>query len=43
MKDHVTLVITSLLSILLMSFHQADDVARGMAPGVVENLVAVVI
>jgi hypothetical protein len=43
MRDNVTLVITSLLSILLMSFHHADDVARGMAPGGVENLVAVVI
>ena len=43
MKDNVTLVITSLLSILLMSFHHADDVARGMAPGGVENLIAVVI
>jgi hypothetical protein len=43
MKRHVTLVVTSLLSILLMSFHHADDVVRGMAPGGVENLVAVVI
>ena len=43
MKDNVTLVITSLLSILLMSFHHADDVASGMAPGGIENLIAVVI
>lgn len=33
MKDEVTLTITSLLSILLFSFHWADEIARGLEPG----------
>ena len=33
MKDHVTLTITSLLSILLFSLHWADEVARGLESG----------
>lgn len=33
MKHHLTLTITSLLSILLFSLHWADEVARGMEPG----------
>ena len=32
---HRTLTITSLLSILLFSFHWADEVARGLEPGTV--------
>lgn len=35
MKQHVTLTITSLLSILLFSLHWADEVARGIEPGTV--------
>jgi hypothetical protein len=35
------LTVASLLSILLMSFHHADDVVRGMAPGRLTNLVPV--
>jgi hypothetical protein len=35
------LTIASLLSMLFMSFHQADDVVRGMAPGGLSNLVPV--
>jgi len=35
MKHHITLTITSLLSILLFSLHWADEVARGMEPGTV--------
>ena len=35
MKHHVTLTITSLLSILLFSLHWADEVARGIEPGTV--------
>jgi hypothetical protein len=35
MKRHLTLTITSLLSILLFSFHWADEVARGLEPGTV--------
>ncbi len=41
MKHNVTLTIASLLSILFMSFHHADDVVRGMAPGGFSNLVPV--
>jgi hypothetical protein len=41
MKHNVTLTITSLLSILLTSFHHADDVVRGMAPGKFSNLIPV--
>jgi hypothetical protein len=35
------LTVASLLSILLVSFHHADDVVRGMAPGRLTNLVPV--
>jgi hypothetical protein len=35
MKHRVTLTITSLLSILLFSFHWADEAARGLEPGTV--------
>lgn len=43
MKHNVMLTIASLLSILFMTFHHADDVVRGMAPGGLTNLVPVVI
>ncbi len=43
MKHNVTLTITSLLSILLSTFHLADDIDRGMSPGGLSNLLAVVI
>ena len=35
MKYRITLTIMSLLSILLFSFHWADEVARGLEPGTV--------
>jgi len=35
MKDHVTLTISSLLSIVLFSLHWAHEVARGLEPGTV--------
>ena len=41
MKHNLMLTITSLLSILFTSFHHADDVVRGMAPGSFSNLVPV--
>jgi len=43
MKHSVTLTITSLLSILFGTFHLADDIDRGMSPGGLPNLFAVVI
>jgi hypothetical protein len=41
MKRSVMLTIASLLSILFTSFHHADDVVRGMAPGKFTNLIPV--
>jgi hypothetical protein len=43
MKENVVLTIASLLSILLGTFHLADDINRGMSPGGLPNLFAVVI
>ena len=40
-KHNAALTIASLLSILFTTFHHADDVARGMAPGGLSNLVPV--
>jgi hypothetical protein len=41
MKHNVMLTIASLLSILLMTFHLADDIVRGMEPGTLSDLIAV--
>ena len=41
MKNTVTLTIASLLSVLLFTFHLADDIVRGMEPGTLTNLTAV--
>jgi len=43
MKHYDMLTIASLLSILFGTFHLADDIARGMSPGGLLNLYAVVI
>jgi len=43
MTPRVTLTITSLLSILFMAFHLADDIVRGMEPGGVSTLAGVLI
>ncbi len=43
MKHSVMLTIASLLSILLMMFHWADDIVRGMSPGGVSGLSGVLI
>lgn len=42
MKQNILLAITSLLSMLFLSFHHADDVVRGFAPGKFSNLIPVV-
>jgi hypothetical protein len=42
-KHTLTLTITSLLSILFMAFHLADDIVRGMEPGGVSNLTGILI
>ena len=38
MNRNITLTITSLLSILLMSFHIAEDIVRGFEPGGLKNI-----
>ena len=37
MKHHLTLTITSLLSILLFSLHWADEIARGIESGTISS------
>ena len=41
MKHNLTLTIASLLSILFVTLHLADDVVRGMEPGTLSSLIAV--
>ena len=41
MKHNILLVITSVLSILFMTFHMTDDIVRGMEPGTLFDLIAV--
>lgn len=43
MKPNALLTVTSLLSILLLSIHIADDVVRGFSGGGLENLVGIAI
>jgi len=41
MKPNVLLVVTSLVSILLMSFHVAQDIVLGFAGGGLSNLIGI--
>lgn len=43
MKQNLMLTIASLLTILFTSFHHADDVVRGMAPGKFTNIIPVLV
>ncbi len=43
MKHNLLLTISSLLSILLFTFHFADDIVRGFEPGGVRNVIGVFI
>ena len=43
MKESVLLTITSLLSILLATFHIADDIVRGFEPGGFKNVSGILI
>ena len=43
MKHKITLTIMSLLTVLFFSFHWADDIVRGFAPGGVSGLFGVII
>ncbi len=41
MKHNVILTLTSLLTLLLLTFHLADDIVRGFEKGQASNLIAV--
>jgi len=41
MKQNLLLTIASLLSVLFMTFHLADDIVRGMEPGGLSSLILV--
>jgi hypothetical protein len=41
MKPNVMLTIASLLSIIFVTLHMADDIARGMEPGTISSLIVV--
>ena len=41
MKPNILLVIASMLSVLLMTFHMTDDIVRGMEPGTLFDLIVV--
>ena len=41
MKDNVTLTVTSLVLIVLLTLHLADDIVRGYENGGLSNLIAV--
>ena len=43
MKDNVTLTITSLLSILFLTFHLSDEITRGMEPGRLNMVIPVLV
>src|SRR4051794_21149831 len=43
MKQNVLLSIASLLSVLFGTFHLADDIARGMSPGGLGNLLVIIV
>jgi len=42
MNHKVLLTITSLLSILFMTFHLSEDVVRGIEPGGLKNIIGVI-
>lgn len=41
MKDNIALTVTSLLSILFMTFHISDDIVRGFESGGIKNVTGV--
>ena len=42
MKNNVTLTVTSLLTILFLTFHLSDDIVRGFEPGGFKHLSGIV-
>ena len=43
MKDNITLTITSLLTVLFLTFHLSDEITRGMEPGKLNMVIPVLI
>ncbi len=43
MKDNQTLTITSLLTILFLTFHLSDEITRGMEPGRLNMVIPVLV
>jgi hypothetical protein len=43
MKDSVTLTITSLLTILFLTFHLSDEITRGMEPGRLNMVIPILV
>ncbi|HJP92424.1 MAG TPA: hypothetical protein VJ875_10740 [Pyrinomonadaceae bacterium] len=43
MKDNLTLTITSLLTILFLTFHLSDEITRGMEPGRLNMVIPVLV
>lgn len=43
MTNHLTLTVTSLMSILLFTFHMSDDIVRGFEPGGFKNASGILI
>lgn len=43
MKDNVTLTITSLLTILFLTFHLSDEITRGLEPGRLNMVIPIIV
>ena len=43
MKDSLTLTITSLLTILFLTFHLSDEITRGMEPGRLNMVIPILV
>ncbi len=43
MKPYSLLVVTSLVTLLLLTFHLTDDIIRGLAPGGLSNITVIVV
>lgn len=43
MKERVTLTVTSLLTILFLTFHLSDEITRGMEPGRLNMVVPIIV
>src|SRR5262245_17989820 len=43
MKDNVTLTVTSLLTLLFLTFHLSDEITRGMEPGKLNMVIPIIV